>query len=1284
MPLIKSGSRKAISTNIREMIRAGHPRDQAIAAAMSTARKYGKAEGGEVPLPRSRPQVHGSESLTGPAKIMEGWSLPWEKFRQSQNVEDLRRDPHQRPDQDWYFPYWSEPDEISQLESQAGYFDIGQRPEYDPEAKRNRDMRMRLERRADGGAVEDEEQPEPPPQPQEQPLVSGMDIEPPSSVLDDAMRQSKQQPSYPGKLYETEMRSAPPPTAREKIARWFTGDEKLSPYKERVLKETLGTTGIGETHPSLVDLTPAGMLMGAEEGVKHGDLTSAAMSVMPGAKVVKGTATTGARAILNELHPSEVATFEKQSGQLGSNPGGVYRDPATGNDWYIKTPKDIPGVSTLDRAKNEKLAAELYDLAGVPIPEIRLTQLNGKPAIASRIVKGDPLYGYSNYDQAGVREHFAADAWLANWDSVGTGKDNIIIDQNGIGHRIDMGGSLRYRAMGMPKGDKFGPKVVEHETMLNPNKDAGEVFGGVQFTPDNQTAQRIASIPDGTIVKLVDTFGPSTDSAKAELIAKLISRRDHIAEIYGIKKGSAGAPPSGGKADPVEQALSEIEEALGIGKSSTLKESFKGEPTPGGFTQIPYGKDNPVKTPSEAANELYWMHGHAPDEVAYGLFGIAEKHGGHYADDVFKSLPEDIHADVNGELTSLIKQIGYDPWEGEVAKPKTAGPLAQVKHEPGNTKNPWAVLDDEGIPIWSFPTKEKADEYAAFIKGGPEPGKPTVVTGSPDKTAWWDADLAETPPQLPGHDLDVWNALNNLKAFGASEQTNKAAMKVLHNTFAPKIADHIISMKLNTDEVKNILASVSAKVQANIQKQLGKKGWSADAKFPSPAKTPEAELKEYYKKLDDDVEKQNDILQGLSTAIQEKKGVAAPNVLKYSTKDPKEYLSKLVPVNWLTYTPKISQVVRPKFTHVTPEEAEALGFNVKFALLRGSTSGEKYGKIGGYRPTLMDPKLTKPKERALFLSDSSIVANAYDYGGSGSTVTSYVARAPKAFEVDYIKINGSPSYNSHRMHNIIEAGHELGADLVIVHNTSDVGSGNLAAVEANGGLQTQYAFLNTAALRAPHAKFDPAMLHYRKPLLGLVGGGLWGYGTLMNQGGDQMNRGGVPRKAGGGSVDKWYMHQAARNLHREGMIKSPVPGRTDKLPMKVPAGAYVLPADIPSAIGQGNTMAGGQILNKMFSSGPYGLPTIKGGRGGPRAGINFKMRMPKADGGEVELGSEPEIEDDHVPIIAAGGEYIIHPEVVKALGDGDIGKGHKTLDAFVLHTRKEHIKTLKSLPRPKK
>jgi hypothetical protein len=41
MPLKKGKSRKVISQNIREMVKSGHPRKQAVAASLDTARKSG-------------------------------------------------------------------------------------------------------------------------------------------------------------------------------------------------------------------------------------------------------------------------------------------------------------------------------------------------------------------------------------------------------------------------------------------------------------------------------------------------------------------------------------------------------------------------------------------------------------------------------------------------------------------------------------------------------------------------------------------------------------------------------------------------------------------------------------------------------------------------------------------------------------------------------------------------------------------------------------------------------------------------------------------------------------------------------------------------------------------------------------------------------------------------------------------------------------------------------------------------------------------------------------------
>lgn len=150
-------------------------------------------------------------------------------------------------------------------------------------------------------------------------------------------------------------------------------------------------------------------------------------------------------------------------------------------------------------------------------------------------------------------------------------------------------------------------------------------------------------------------------------------------------------------------------------------------------------------------------------------------------------------------------------------------------------------------------------------------------------------------------------------------------------------------------------------------------------------------------------------------------------------------------------------------------------------------------------------------------------------------------------------------------------------------------------------------------------------------------------------------------------------------MKRGGILNSPIPGRADKIPVNVPAGSYVLPADIPSALGQGNSMAGAEILKKMFSSGPYGLPPL---RSRPRS----VSRLRRAAGGQVApLEVEPMLKDDddeRVPIIAAGGEFILHPEVVRAIGDGSMHRGNKILDRFVLDVREKHIETLQGLEPP--
>lgn len=124
-----------------------------------------------------------------------------------------------------------------------------------------------------------------------------------------------------------------------------------------------------------------------------------------------------------------------------------------------------------------------------------------------------------------------------------------------------------------------------------------------------------------------------------------------------------------------------------------------------------------------------------------------------------------------------------------------------------------------------------------------------------------------------------------------------------------------------------------------------------------------------------------------------------------------------------------------------------------------------------------------------------------------------------------------------------------------------------------------------------------------------------------------------------------------------GPIPAPVAGRTDHLNMHVPAGSYVITADIVSKFGEGNTEAGYKVFDSL---------------------CHDHSQTPEA------RSSDGKGDGSLAPIVAAGGEYVIPPSVVRSLGGGDIDRGHALLDDFIVLARKDLIKTLSKLPGPRK
>ncbi len=115
----------------------------------------------------------------------------------------------------------------------------------------------------------------------------------------------------------------------------------------------------------------------------------------------------------------------------------------------------------------------------------------------------------------------------------------------------------------------------------------------------------------------------------------------------------------------------------------------------------------------------------------------------------------------------------------------------------------------------------------------------------------------------------------------------------------------------------------------------------------------------------------------------------------------------------------------------------------------------------------------------------------------------------------------------------------------------------------------------------------------------------------------------------------------------------------------------MLPSSHVSSLGEDNTAAGFSVLGKMF-----GKKTAPGSTAMMR-GIRGPNRKRRADGGEIDGPHE-------VPIVVAGGEYVLNPEQVLQIGQGDIKRGHEILDAWVKRGRKQHISELQKLPGPAK
>jgi hypothetical protein len=231
---------------------------------------------------------------------------------------------------------------------------------------------------------------------------------------------------------------------------------------------------------------------------------------------------------------------DTNSGPMGgSQGGGVFKDPKTGKEYYIKPPK------SQTHAENESLMSRFYERLGIPAGKVKVGTYKGRPKIVSEMVPGAKQVDHeseiknSAWKKA-VQDTFVANAWLANWDAV-SNSGNTIKGGDGKAYVIDVGGAGLFRARGEAKGSAFGPIVGEMESLRDPNQSGARrgvaYWGDIPPAEIARQVKAIGAVSDSEIKEMVDAVISDKGEAK-KLSDTLIARRDYLVQNWSTGKNS--------------------------------------------------------------------------------------------------------------------------------------------------------------------------------------------------------------------------------------------------------------------------------------------------------------------------------------------------------------------------------------------------------------------------------------------------------------------------------------------------------------------------------------------------------------------------------------------------------------------------------------------------------------------------------------------------------------------------------------------------------------------------
>ncbi len=1316
MPLIKSGSKAAVSTNISEMVKAGHPRDQAIAAALSTARRYGKAAGGPVqrgkeeigPITDSEMENQKSEFQRRLDRLLnkrQSWreDIP---ASESLNPKDTMTPERMQVQK---LPY--DPRTIFSDSGRITGYDVGPDSrlhvsgglagDIDPFERAARRMRNSVrpeegrsegrfseglsnfipntlgfgDRYADGGEVppnpEDIQEPDKsagirirPPGPRPEAWQPGAVAPPPEPV--------PQIDPYEG-IYQKLMRRSPiegqqppsqsleshTPTPSEWIKSKIVGDAPIGTLQN----------DFGEKVGDASTLLPTQQAYDFTKAIHHNDPTAAAMAIAPGGKMLKSAA----KEVLPEILKG-ASMFPMGEGQVKAHIAKSIQAPF---------PKDV-AQAAIDQGYG---AEQVENIASYLSP-------GGQKAFWKWHQKlSEEAPGKELFDQ--VLDHTAK-----------VGAEDFIL-QGAKGETAAKAIQLSFES----KGPKYIAEAIYKKDIKG--QELNNVFSYIPKEKHKDVWDHLVDLEEGAAKKAVPQF-----SLEEEMAA--------------IQAEMAKTPPA---------------QPLAVGSPFQQLAALQAKQKPAAFGIPPenfsiHAEGRDPHAPWSDYDELHDIMSQTP----INLSPNEEKAVAHWGDPAgYKAINSQLRGHTNSptavnSIDHLDKAIADNPLQSDTTAWRGIyGPQAEefAKLKPGDTffnaGYTATSLDPRRATHYGM-KKDKAG--AALVYHLPE-GYPALYTSHPQsgnygqgerelllphganfrliktetiKTPTWHYSGSvsdETPKNMTVHHVEYVpefqaGSIHQLDAFQKPGSSGGGSGK-------PAPAAPIAIKKHDPYEQTPWTAEDDAKADAAWKAQHP--DW--EQKYPDDPHAPQAgddwmNVGEWEPNAGDaasmgfldtgameSIDPINKLAAKIRSHIRPIENWTAYRPHQITSKEYKTF--KSVDPDTLPRRRSIQEEI--KFGENDPKELEKRGWLTHAQFWKAGRSSSPphpldtpHPDFPNYPSEIFDPKTKKKghSEPAFFLADTKGEAEGYtDLGPVGKP---YIMNAKKPMEIDIYNAAGEHSYSKigDEMALAIREARKMGADVLAIHRIRD---------NARGGksTHTQYAVLDTSILRAPNAKFDPAKAHLRDPLSGIVGTlgtGAAAYGLSGQQTPEGMKRGGAvldralkeaKKYAAGGVLDESRLGRLETHVpHPSGMLDSSIPGRTDKLPISVKSGSYVIPADTVSGLGEGNTMGGNKVIQHMLhqarvkSMGMPKMPKLPGSIKMPSA--KLRMRGAKtlplasmADGGVPR----------HIPIIAAGGEFVVPPEDVANIGGGDLDKGHNALDKFVLKTRRELRQKLGRLKPPK-